>query len=115
MLPRFTWTRLQHRGCQRVEARGLLHSENLALVMLRFEPGGTIHEHPAGFDIDVICLEGRGMISVGGVAVRIQAGERARWPAGVPHRLWTEEAAMVTLMVEHITPDGRRAIMDTGG
>jgi quercetin dioxygenase-like cupin family protein len=116
-LPRFIWTPLQHRGCQRVEARGLLRLDDLALAMLRFQPGGTIHEHPADIDIDVICLEGWGMTSVGGVAAPLKAGERVHWPAGVPHRLWAEEAAMVTLMVEHIAPGDKRptAISKTGG
>ena len=70
--------------------------------MLRFRPQGTIHEHPAAHDVDVVCLEGRGMTSVGGEQSELQAGERVRWPAHVAHRLWTDENEMITLMVEHI-------------
>jgi hypothetical protein len=31
-------------------------------------------------------------------------GQKARWPKGVPHRLWTEASTMVTLMVERTVP-----------
>jgi quercetin dioxygenase-like cupin family protein len=96
------WTPLPYEGCHGVLARGLLRLEHLGLALLRFEPRATIHEHPAPMEIDVICLEGAGFTSVGGEAAAIRAGERVRWPAGLAHRLWTEESAMMTLMVEHV-------------
>lgn len=83
----------------------MLKQENLALAMLRFAPGATIHEHAAPFPIDVICLQGRGMTSVDGEAATIRAGQRVHWPAHRQHRLWTEEAEMVTLMIEHIAEE----------
>ncbi len=73
----------------------------LSLALLRFAVGGTIHEHPADIDIDVICLEGHGMTSVGGIAAELHASEQVRWPAGLAHRLWTEDSGMLTLMVEY--------------
>ena len=85
----------------------LLEEEHLLLAMLRFRPGGTIHEHPAPVDADVICLEGRGMTSVGGEPATLQAGQRVRWPANAPHRLWTEDSEMITLMVEHLPGTAR--------
>lgn len=100
-IPRPEWTPLPHAGCTNVEARVLLDGPPVNLALLRFAPHGTIHEHPAPIEIDVICLEGAGYTSVGGLAAPLQAGERARWPAGLPHRLWTEESTMLTLMVEH--------------
>ena len=47
-------------------------------------PGGTIHEHSADIDIDLICLEGSGFTSLDGTPAEIRAGESVRWPAGVP-------------------------------
>ena len=70
--------------------------------MLRFRKNATIHEHPADIEIDVICLEGEGFTSVSGERAPFHAGQRVRWPAGQPHRLWTEETEMITLMVEHL-------------
>lgn len=100
-IPRPDWTPLPHAGCVGVESKVLPRFERFSLAMLRFPSGGTIHEHPAGFDIDVICLEGSGFTSVAGEAAEIHAGERVRWPAEQPHRLWTTGSPMVTLMVEH--------------
>ena len=100
-MPRPEWSPLPFEGCHGVEGKVLLRLPHLSLAMLRFRAGGTIHEHSADIDIDVICLEGRGMTSVSGVAAEIRAGESVRWPAGLAHRLWTETDDMVTLMLEH--------------
>ncbi len=101
-IPRPEWSPLPHAGCVNVAGKVLLHLPHLVLVMLRFDPHGTIHEHPAAIDIDVVCLEGEGLTSVDGVAAPLQAGQALRWPAGRPHRLWTTTSGMVTLMVEHL-------------
>lgn len=79
----------------------LLRSPTLVLAVLRFAPGGTIHEHDAPIDIDVVCLEGDGFVSVGAERFPFRTGESVRWPAGALHRLWTEATEMTTLMVEH--------------
>jgi quercetin dioxygenase-like cupin family protein len=85
-----------------VEGKVLLDSPDLGLALLRFGPNSTIDEHPAPYPIDVVCLEGEGLFSVDGQAAPLRAGERVQWPANRPHQLWTEGAAMLTLMVEHV-------------
>lgn len=100
-IPRPEWSPLPHDGCSGVEGKVLLRASSLSLALLKFEPDGTIHEHPTQIEIDVICLEGQGMTSVAGESAPIKAGEKVRWPANVPHRLWTEGTAMTALMVEH--------------
>ena len=95
------WTPLPFEGCRNVAVKMLMKSDHLGLSMLRFDPDGTIHEHPAEIDIDVICLEGEGMVSVGDEKAPLKAGQRVHWPPGIPHRLWTADATMLTLMVEH--------------
>ena len=96
-----SWTPLPYEGCINVYAKSLLSLEHLGIAMLRFEKEATIHEHPADMEIDVICLEGAGFTSVSGKQAPLKAGERVRWPAGQPHRLWTTDSEMITLMVEH--------------
>lgn len=102
-IQRAGWTPLPFEGCRNVSVKMLMKLEHLGLSMLRFEADGTIHEHPAEIEIDVICLEGKGMVSIGNEQVPIHAEQRIHWPAGIPHRLWTNETHMVTLMVEHYT------------
>jgi hypothetical protein len=38
---------------------------------------------------------------VAGETAPLEEGQQARWPKGIPHRLWTEDSTMTTLMVEH--------------
>jgi quercetin dioxygenase-like cupin family protein len=95
------WTPLSHAGCSGVDVKGLIRLDHLGLAMLRFSTHATIHEHPADMDVDVVCLEGEGFTSVGGRKASLRPDQRVRWPAGLPHRLWTEESTMITLMVEH--------------
>ncbi len=72
LIPRPKWTPLPYEGCWNVDAKGLLRSAHFNLAMLRFAPHGTIHEHPADLEIDVICLDGEGFTSVGGEAAPIR-------------------------------------------
>ena len=100
-VPRPDWTPLARNNCRNVEARVLLKLPTLLVVQLRFAPNGTIDEHAAPWEIDVICLEGNGTTTVD--------GESIRWPAAKLHRLFTDDSPMVTLMVEHIGADsGKR-------
>ena len=98
------WTPLSEEGSHGVEAKGLIKLDHLSLTMLRFDHNATIHEHPADHNSDVICLVGQGFTSVDGEVTAIIADERVHWPAGKPHRLWTKDSEMVTLMVEHVRP-----------
>jgi len=99
-VPQATWQPLTDEGCANVECVVLM-GEPLVIALLKFDPHGTIHEHSAPYDIDVICMEGSGMTSVDGEESPIKAGETVRWPANAMHRLWTEDGPMVTLMAEH--------------
>jgi quercetin dioxygenase-like cupin family protein len=94
------WQPLPHPGCRGVTVRPLLRAPAVSLALLRFELEGTIHEHRADFPVEVVCLEGAGFTSVAGVIAPLRAGQRVHWPAGLPHRLWTEGDPMLTLMVE---------------
>ena len=101
-VPRSEWSPVPYDGCRNVESRTLLRNAQVSVAMLRFAQDATIHEHAAPMDIDVVCLEGKGMTSIDGEAAPISAGETVRWPAGTQHRLWTEANEMTTLMIEHI-------------
>jgi len=101
-VPRWEWSPAPHDGCRNVEGKGLLRHPQVTIAMLRFGKHGTIHEHAAPIDIDVICLKGRGMTSLDGEQAALSEGQQVRWPAGMSHRLWTEEDEMTTLMIEHV-------------
>jgi quercetin dioxygenase-like cupin family protein len=100
-----TWAPLPRPGCRNVEFKVLLHEPHLGLAMLRFGSHAAIDEHSAEFDVNVVCLAGRGFASVGSEVMELAAGSHVRWPASVQHRLWTEDSTMETLMVEHLPGD----------
>ena len=84
-----------------VVGKVLLRTDNVVLSILRFENQASIHEHAGATEADVICLEGDGFVSVDGETSEFTAGQSIRWPAGLLHKLWTEDQTMQTLMVEH--------------
>jgi quercetin dioxygenase-like cupin family protein len=94
------WAPLPAEGAVGVDFRVLVHDDDLLVATLRFSEQATIHEHPGPNDAIVVCLEGEGFTSVAGETAPLKAGEQARWPKDVPHRLWTEGSTMVTLMIE---------------
>ena len=98
--PRPEWSPVPAEGATGVESVALVREDDLFIAMLRFTEHATIHEHPGPNDTIVVCLEGEGFTSVAGESAPIRAGEQARWPKNVPHRLWTEGSTMVTLMIE---------------
>lgn len=95
------WTPLPRSGVVGVHARVFVDMTDLVVAMLRFSPRATIDEHDAPHVVEVICMDGEGFTSVDGNQAAIKAGETVTWPAGHPHRLWTEGMSMITLMVEH--------------
>jgi quercetin dioxygenase-like cupin family protein len=98
-VPRPEWSPLPFEGCDGVDGKVLLDEPSVGVALLRFAPGGTIHEHPGETDAYVVGLDGRGWTSVGGERAELRAGEKAFWPRGVPHRLWAEDAELLALLV----------------
>jgi quercetin dioxygenase-like cupin family protein len=99
-VPRPEWQPVPAEGATGVESRALVHEDDLFVAQLRFAEHATIHEHPGANDTIVVCLEGEGFTSVDDEVAPLREGQQARWPKDVPHRLWTEDSAMVTLMIE---------------
>ena len=99
-VPKPNWQPLVRNGTVGVTVRVLLNRAAIGIANLKFAANATIDEHSAPFEIDVICLDGEGFVSVDGKSSAFRAGERVVWPAGVNHKLWTQDVAMETLMVE---------------
>jgi quercetin dioxygenase-like cupin family protein len=100
LVPRSEWSPLPYEGCVGVEGKVLVREDDFFVAMLRFPPHATVHEHPGVNDTLVVCIEGEGLTSVAGETAALHVSARAFWPANGPHRLWTEETTMTTLMVE---------------
>ena len=85
-----------------VVGRVVVREDDFFVAQLRFSEQATIHEHPGDRDTIVVCIEGEGFTSVAGATAPLQEGQQARWPRGIPHRLWTEGTTMMTLMIERL-------------
>jgi quercetin dioxygenase-like cupin family protein len=101
-VPRPDWSPVPRPGCLDVDGRVLLVRDGLVVAMLRFAPQATIDEHAAGHEVDVICLEGEGFVSIEDRVNSFAAGQWLTWPADRVHRLWTADSGMVTLMIERL-------------
>jgi hypothetical protein len=99
-VPRPDWSPLPGEGHVGVEGKVLVREADFFIAMLRFGRNATIDEHAGANDTLVVCIDGAGFTSVAGEVAPLGESARAYWPAGVPHRLWTEDATMTTLMVE---------------
>ena len=97
-IPRSEWSPLPR--SVGVDGRVLVREADFFIAVLRFSTHATIEAHAGANDTLVVCLHGEGRTSVAGETAPLREGERAFWPAGIPHDLWTEETAMTTLMVE---------------
>lgn len=98
--PRLDRDSLPYDGCVGVIGRVLVGDEGFGVAQPRFSEHATIHEHPGETDTIVVCLEGEGFTSVADETVPLREGPQVRWPQGIPHRLWTEDSSMTTLMVD---------------
>jgi len=101
-IPRAGWDPLPGEGVVGVTGRVLVREEAFFVAELRFSERATIHEHPGENDTIVVCIGGEGFTSVAGETTALHEGEQVRWPRGIPHRLWTEDTTMTTLMVERV-------------
>ena len=98
--PRLNLEPIRRQGTIVVNGRVLLNRSGIVIASLKFAPGATIAEHSASIEIDVLCLDDQGFVSIDGKSSTFRANGFIVWPAGVNHRLGTENAAMETLLVE---------------
>jgi quercetin dioxygenase-like cupin family protein len=86
----------------------VLDRPNLVVVH-RYEPGRQMQEHAADEPILFMAIEGSGFLRLGGPegeTARVQAGDAVLWPAGVPHRVWTEDEPLTSILF-HFGPEMR--------
>jgi quercetin dioxygenase-like cupin family protein len=74
-VPRAEWSPLDAPGCRNVDAKVLVAETEVTVAMLRFAPDGTIEEHEADHETEVVCLEGNGHTSIDGQAAEMHTGE----------------------------------------
>jgi quercetin dioxygenase-like cupin family protein len=67
------------------------------VTLFAFDRGQELSEHTTPFDALVQVVDGRLEVTIGGVDVRLGAGEVVRMPADVPHAVRAPEACRMVL------------------
>jgi quercetin dioxygenase-like cupin family protein len=80
-----------------IASRILSKTNGGSLTLFAFDAGQGLAEHTAPFDAIVIVLDGRMLLTIGGVEVVATPGTVVRMPAGVPHAVDAPEPSRMLL------------------
>lgn len=69
------------------------------LTLFAFDAGQELSEHTSPFDAIVQCVEGQGVLVVGGEETVLEPGELFIMPAGVPHNVIAREPFKMLLIM----------------
>jgi len=94
-----TWADLLGYAAHGIASRVLHKTGGGNATLFAFEEGQALSEHVSPFDALVVVLEGAMTLTIGGQAVRAQAGTVTRMPAGVPHALDADERTRMLLIM----------------
>ena len=90
---------------QGIASRILSKTGGGSLTLFAFDAGQGLAEHTAPFDALVLVLNGRLLLTIGGVEVTATPGTVVRMPAGVPHAVDAPEPSrMLLTMLRDSTP-----------
>lgn len=82
---------------QGIASRILAKTTGGSVTLFAFDAGQGLAEHTAPFDALVLVLDGRLLLTIGGIDVTATPGTVVRMPAGVPHALDAPEPARMLL------------------
>ena len=100
--PRPDWSPVPRDGCENVNGQVLLVDKRSVVATLKLDTNGHTDLHPAPYDIHVLCTDGSGFTQCGEEHTKLQAGESVLWPKDKPHKLYTKDSSMTTIMIEHV-------------
>jgi quercetin dioxygenase-like cupin family protein len=69
----------------------LIAKKTGTVTLFAFDRGEGLSEHTAPFDAMVCVLDGTADVTIGGTAMRVEAGQMVIMPANVPHALTAVE------------------------
>jgi quercetin dioxygenase-like cupin family protein len=82
-----------------VASRILSKTNGGNVTLFAFDAGQGLTEHTSPYDALVLVLEGRFVLTIGGVPVSAPAGTVVNMPAQVPHALEAPEAGRMLLVM----------------
>lgn len=86
-------------GKDSVVSKTLLDKKTGTLTLFSFDAGQGLSEHTSPYDATVQILDGEGVLTVGGKAHTVKAGELFIMPSGVPHSVRAEKRFKMLLIM----------------
>ena len=87
---------------QRLNGLPILLNRPMIVVAMYLEPHGQMDEHNAPEPILFLVTGGNGFVRVGGPTgetAPVSAGMAILWPAGLDHKVWTEDAPLEAILI----------------
>ncbi|MBI5443260.1 MAG: cupin domain-containing protein [Deltaproteobacteria bacterium] len=82
-----------------IVSKTLLDRKTGTITLFSFDAGEGLSEHTAPFDAVVQVVDGRALVTIGGVELEVRTGELVVMPAGVPHALRAPEPFKMMLVM----------------
>lgn len=82
-----------------IVSKTLMDKKAGTLTLFSFDAGQGLSEHTSPYDATVLVLEGEAEITIGGKAMKAQAGGLVIMPAGVPHSVRAEQRFKMLLIM----------------
>jgi len=82
-----------------VVSQTVIEKKTGTVTLFAFDAGQGLSEHSAPFDALVEVLDGKAVITIGGEAHEVKAGEYVIMPASVPHSLKAREKFKMLLVM----------------
>lgn len=88
---------------QRFNGLPILLNRPMIVVAMYLEPHGSMDEHSAEQPILFLIMKGSGFVRIGGPngeTRRVSAGDAVLWPAGLDHKVWTEDESIEAIVID---------------
>lgn len=88
---------------QRFNGLPILLNRPMIVVAMYLEPHGSMDEHSADQPILFLVTKGSGFVRIGGPngeTRQVSAGDAVLWPAGLDHKIWTEDEPLEAIVID---------------
>lgn len=88
---------------RKVNGLPILTERPFLVVAMYFDPHGEMEEHSASVPILFLVTRGNGFVRIGGLdgeTREVRAGDAVLWPAGLDHKVWTEDEPLEALVID---------------
>ena len=88
---------------QRLNGLPILLNRPMLVVVMYLEPHASMDEHSADVPILFLVTRGKGFVRIGGPTGEtrsVTAGDAILWPAGLDHKVWTEDETLDAIVID---------------